>query len=585
MSAAGVLNWAWMWKCTPELHAFRRATRRVAETQSEVLHAIVQANRDSWFGRRHGFESIRTPSDYQSRVPVSCYDDYRGAIERIAAGETSVLTREPVTLLEPTSGSTSGEKLIPYTRSLRMSFQRGVATWMADLLRSRPATRTGRAYWSISPPQGPRRWSASGLPIGFDADAAYLGTLERYALGRILVMPSTIARVDDFEAFRYCTLLKLLAAPDLSLISVWSPSFLTTLLGSLENWVDPLSHDLRSGTLSGAPRLPPDLARVLRTNGPRNRRRADEVSAVLRSSGALSSKLLALWPRLALISCWTDASAAGSSQELAQLFPRTEIQPKGLLATEGFVSLPLCDAPAPALALRSHFFEFDPSTSTTSSKDAGHRLLFAHELERGGRYRVVLTNSGGLYRYQLHDEIQVVDFANQCALLRFTGKADRTSDLVGEKLNDSHVGSVLERTLQRHGLAVRFALLVPVTERAVGYRLYLQLARPADMRIDWARYRTDLDDCLAENPHYHYARGLGQLLPVEVYWREAGGPSASQVYQDQMLSRGIKAGAIKPAALDNWSGWPTILDSLDWHCESTMSDKRRPRRPSPEASH
>ena len=50
-------------------------------------------------------------------------------------------------------------------------------------------------------------------------------------------------------------------------------------------------------------------------------------------------------------------------------------------------------------------------------------------------------------------------------LLRFLGKADRVSDLVGEKLAEQHVRVVLDRLFAGHGLAPRFALLVPMEGR------------------------------------------------------------------------------------------------------------------------
>ncbi len=93
-----------------------------------------------------------------------------------------VLTGERVLLLEPTSGTTGGEKLIPYTESLRRQFQHAVAVWIADLFRNRPAVRRGRAYWSISPALAPLYHTAGGVPVGFEDDAGYLGTLEQFAL-------------------------------------------------------------------------------------------------------------------------------------------------------------------------------------------------------------------------------------------------------------------------------------------------------------------------------------------------------------------------------------------------------------------
>ncbi len=412
MSTAWLLNTAWMLSCAREAARFHRATRRVAESQAELLADILRANRDTQFGRANAFERIRDPRDYQRAVPPSRYEDYADRIKQIADGVPNVLTREPVTLLEPTSGTTGGEKLIPYTASLRRQFQRAVAAWVADLFRARPAVRRGRAYWSLSPALGPPRRTAGGIPVGFEDDAAYLGALEQVAVRRLLVAPPSAGRPTDMDAFRYATLHSLLDAADLALISVWSPTFLTALFNHFEEWGERLCADVGRGSPA----------------------RAAALKRIFRSHVPLSEKLRLAWPRLALISCWADAASAGFLPELRALFPGVEVQPKGLLATEGVVSLPLIGREGGALAIRSHVFEFEEAESPEG------RFRLAHDVDRGGRYRVVLTTGGGLYRYALRDEVEAAGFLRQCPLLRFLGKCDRISDLVGEKLAERTCG-------------------------------------------------------------------------------------------------------------------------------------------------
>ena len=484
---------------------------------------MLHANRGTWFGVRHGFDRIKTACDYQECVPAVTYADIAVLIERIAAGERNVLTAERVRLLEPTSGTTGGEKLIPYTNGLRRQFQRGVAAWIADLFWRRPAIRRGRAYWSISPALGPPRRSPGGIPIGFAEDAEYLGRLERVALRRLLVAPAGVTRLSDMTAFRYRTLLCLFAAEDLSLISIWNPTFLLALLEGLPAWSERLCDDLRESP-----------------------RRAAVVREILRSSATLAEKLHLIWPRLALLSCWTDAAAGQFLPGLRELFPAVEIQPKGLLATEAFVSFPLVDAPGAALAIRSHFFEFEEIT--------GSSIKLAHELDRGGRYRVLVTTAGGLYRYQLRDEIEVVAFHHQCPLLRFLGKSDQIGDLVGEKLAEPHVRAVLQRSATLMALSPRFMLLVPVLERPPRYRLYLQGPSPTDTAL--SQVCREVQAGLEENPYYRHAVAVGQLAPVEVALLDPHGESAWLVYERRALERGQKSGDVKPLALDCATDWP-----------------------------
>jgi GH3 auxin-responsive promoter len=537
MIPARWLNTAWMLASAGEARAFRHATRRVARTQADFLGETLRANRETAFGRAHDFRRIDGVRDFQRRVPLSDYDDYADFVRRTAAGESGVLTAERVELLEPTSGSTGGEKLIPYTATLRRQFQRAVAAWVHDLFRGRPAVRNGRAYWSISPAFGPPRRTPGGLPIGFDDDAAYLGTLERWAVRRLLAVPADVARAPDLETYRYRTLAHLLAAKDLTLISIWNPTFLTALLAPLDVW-----HE----------RLCADLMRL-------DSRRAAELSSLFRAGRPPAETLSHVWRKLALISCWTDAAAARCLGELRELFSTVEVQPKGLLATEGCVSFPLLGRAAPVLAIRSHFFEFVESGGEGTSGSRPDARL-AHELVRGGRYRVVITTGGGLYRYCLNDEVEVVGFENECPLLRFLGKSDRVSDLVGEKLSEPHVRSVIDRVLAAHGLTPTFALLVPVESRLNRYRLYLQGPQPS-INID--ALAAGLEAGLRENPHYAYAVRLGQLAPAEVCVLDPAGEAAAQVYLRRQISRGMRPGNVKPTALDAWTGWPDEFAGTD----------------------
>jgi hypothetical protein len=355
---------------------------------------------------------------------------------------------------------------------LLAEFQRGIAAWVADLFLHNPAMLAGKSYWAISP--------AANESQSFADDTEYLGRTGWLARATLAVPPS-VRHIANMEEWRRETLQHLVACRDLAFISIWHPSFLTLLLGGI---TEPAK----------------------------------------------------LWPKLRVISCWADAAAEQPAAELAKLFPQARIQPKGLIATEGFVSLPLWDRAGAALSVRSHFFEF---------LDSGGIVRLAHELAPGAEYSVVLTTSGGLWRYSLHDRVRVVGFEGECPLLKFMGKENHVSDFFGEKVSEQQVRAALAT------LRAQF-MLVSCEDQA--YTLFLEAKEATEAQL--AEAGTALEAALQENVHYRYCRSLGQLNSVRVFRiREQAAPK----YLAECQARGRRLGDVKPMVLQRDSGWSKVF--------------------------
>ena len=56
--------------------------------------SIVHANRDTLYGREHGFSSIEDIEDYQRNVPINTYESLEPYVTRMANGEQKMLTAE-----------------------------------------------------------------------------------------------------------------------------------------------------------------------------------------------------------------------------------------------------------------------------------------------------------------------------------------------------------------------------------------------------------------------------------------------------------------------------------------------------------
>jgi len=247
-----------------------------------------------------------------------------------------------------------------------------------------------------------------------------------------------------------------------------------------------------------------------------------------------------------MISCWTDGNSSLASRRLSELFPQARIQGKGLIATEGFVSLPWESRGVSILAVRSHFLEFLPINSNDEPDTAHPRL--AHELETGQHYSVTLTTGGGFYRYHLADTVEMVGREQKCPLVRFLSRR-QISDWCGEKLHEAHVARVLSAAFVGLRVAPSFAMLACDTSgEQPHYVLYLD-ADASDEQL--SQLAGTVESGLQENFHYRYARRLGQLGPLHVFAAQ----NAETSYAAAGIARGQRAGNIKPAALDSRTDW------------------------------
>lgn len=514
-----------MTACSREQVRFGAALQQVEETQRRYLLNLLRRNARTQFGDKHQFSGIGSVAEYQQQVPLNPYENFTPYIEAIARGEANVLTADPVRLFQPTSGSTSGTKLIPWTDAVAAEFRRAINPWLSSLYRRQPALLDGTAYWSISPPVVPLRTHGS-LRVGFDHDAEYLGLFGQKLFSLVSAVPPEVARCRDIAEFRTRTLLSLLADEDLCLISVWSPTFLTTLL---EDFIS--RHDKI-------------LKILVRAGSSEAGRRAELIRSVMRESRG-RVRFEQIWPKLRVISCWKHGSSAIYAENLRGFFPGVEIQGKGLVATEAFVSLPFQQNADPVLAVTSHFFEFQDADTKVVS--------LAHELSPGREYQVIVTTGGGLYRYPLGDRIHVTGFIQGTPCLRFVGRESMVSDLFGEKLHAAFTEKIIQRAVALQNIHAHFLLLAPVTDDCVGtsYTLFIE----AESIPDPAGLLQALENGLAENFHYAHCRELGQLSAARVFCILQNSKPAGSIFLEEMHSRGIKIGDVKMSSLDAQPGW------------------------------
>ena len=548
---------------------FSKSLSCVRDTQSKILFDILKANTKTEIGRKHKFALIRDVKEYKRMVPISTFEDYESYIETIALGRQNVLTRDPVLVLEPSSGSTASSKYVPYTRSLRRECRRALAPWIYNLISFYPQITSGTAYWSITPITRSTKISSGGIAIGFQDDSEYFGRFARYWIRQIFTIPQEVSRLKDITAFRYVTLLFLLKDKNVRLISIWNPSFLVLLLEPLWGWREMLIQDIEAGTISSTITIAPDLKKLLVSQLSSDPNRAQELKMIFEEDKIHEGRKKGveylykrIWPNLSLISCWVDGNAALYLPELKSYFPDIEIQPKGLIATEAIISIPLFGQKAGVLAVNSHFFEFIELSSTDQNIQEPAETKLAHEIEVGKRYSVIVTTGGGLYRYHMQDCVEVVDYLRQCPVITFIGKSDKTVDLCGEKLNEQFISPLLQKVFAKYKVSPVFFMIAPYQDKeskCSHYSLFLQFSESAMVGINVLQeMNIDVEFSLRKNFHYDYCRRLGQLQSLRIFLISPECQAASK-YLHCRNQDGQRLGTIKPAVLDKGLNWQEIF--------------------------
>ena len=486
--------------------AFEANLENTQQVQQKVLLQILKNNAQTPFGMEYQFSDIHSAEAFIQGVPVHNYQDCRPYLENLAKdADTDVLC------FEKTGGSTQGVKLIPYTVASLALFQEALFPWFDDLLEHRPNIKKGTAYWSISPAMRETQTTAGGHPIGLSNDALYFGEALAYEISQVLAVSPQVVALTKLSDWRYQTLLALLLAEDLSFISVWSPTFLLSLINGLPFLIDKLLDDIEVQDKSRASHLRTIIKQSKNTT-------ADQ-----------KINTQAIWPQLDTLSCWTEGSAGSFIAELKALFPHVYIQGKGLLATEGVVTIPLHNAKAAVLAINSGFYEF---------VDEDGDCQLAHQLQLGQRYSVLITNESGLYRYQLGDKVRMEGFYLGAPMLHFMGRGAHCSDLCGEKLTEDFIVDVFEQYSKRSNNLGSIRFLYPEASPTLHYVLV------TETDIDEADCK-HLDDLLGENPQYRYARDIGQLGALQ----HRAINDIGERYTQWRLQKGQTLGDIKPPAL------------------------------------
>lgn len=508
------------------LRRFEAALDDPRAAQQARLDVILRIARGTAFGDAHELDRVDTLEDLRAAVPIRDHAGHLPWLQRVAAGERDVLTRERVQMLLETSGTTGTPKHLPVTATWARGVSEAQQLWVLAMLRDHPAVADGAALTIVSAAVHGR--SPGGLPIG--SNTGRMHRAQPWWIRARYPVPYKVFTIQDPDVRTYC-LLRFALQARLKTITTANPSTLLLLGRRLEAWREPLSRDLADGTLQHGPAagLSPAFRASLRW-----RLRKRPVPRDWRIGR--------LWD-LACVNCWQGGPAAYFVSRLPEaLGADIPLREVGITASEGYFAIPLgADWGGGVLWPMGHVMEF--------IGDDG-RARWGWELEPGEQVRLVVTTEAGLYRYDLKDTLEVVGRCRNAPVLRFVGKTGRYLNATGEKVSEAQVSAAIRDATAALGLAPEgFTVRLEWGEVP---RFVLAVEGVEPERI--AGLGVAFDAALRrENLEYESKRGTARLAPA-LAQRLPGGTYLR--YRRARVAAGAPEGQVKDPVL--------ALDDVEW---------------------
>ena len=423
-----------------------------ASTQKRCLRRILKRCKGTAFGQKHGFADIKSIKDYQSKVPITTYDEMQLYTARCIQGEENILFPDKTVSLVMTGGTAGTPKLYPLSSyrveeivmdSLRAAAYSVVHSGRYDVM-------DGKILVLTTPP-------SLGDGVG-GYDVAFMTG----ALGAAQLPPQLQSRQSSDEERR-------VPPREVDKITDWDLKFYITARYAIKEDVRS-AVGLTSNTVSLLRKIRYDfLDRLLKDpeldNDTKTRLRKVSQDGVV--------DLQELWPNFRLFSSG-GVSITPYRRIIHDLIGDVSIW-ESYGATEASCGFQVFADKGIIPAMDTTFFEFIPDGEEETEP------IPLSDVKRDTVYRVLVTTNGGFYRFDIGD---IVTFSELDPPVY--GEISRKGALVslaGERLSEETILRALDRACEKHSTGyIEFALLPEVTTTFSRYHIFVEFTQePSDI--------------------------------------------------------------------------------------------------------
>lgn len=402
-----IINSIASWVLKQRIHQIELFLKYPNEVQEDLLMMLLKSSEKTIVGKNYDFESIKSYTTFQERIPISSYEDLEPLIERTRSGEQKVFWNNPIKWFAKSSGTTNAKsKFIPVSNeALEDCHYKGSKDLLCLYLNNNENSQlfTGKSL------------RLGGSKQLYEDNNTFFGDLSAILIDN---MP--------FWAEYSST-----PSNKISLMSEWETKLLAIVNETkLENVT----------SFAGVP----SWMLVL-------------MNKVLEETG--KNNLLEIWPNLEVY-FHGGVSFNPYREQYMKILPNQNFKYYEIYnASEGFFAIQDLNNSSDLLLMLDYgiFYEFIPMDVFGTPKQRAIRLA---DVELNKNYAIVITTNSGLWRYLIGDTVRFTSLNPY--RIRVTGRTKHHINVFGEELMVENTDMAIAKTCKITNAEVADYTVAPI---------------------------------------------------------------------------------------------------------------------------
>lgn len=453
-----IINSIASWLMKKRMHQIELFVKYPHDVQEEWMHRLIEDAKDTEFGKRHHFSSIKNYTQFKRNIPLQDYESLKPAIELTRRGAQNLLWPGEIKWFAKSSGTTDKSKFIP------------VSTESLDGCHY----NAGRDMVTLHCIHNPETllFTGKNLALGGSYKTDVFGNHNSFHGDVSAIIIQNLPMWAEF--FR---------APDVNI----------ALMDEWETKLQKMAETMMNENVTSLAGVPSWMLVLLKK--------------VLHLQNAKT--INEVWPNLEVY-FHGGVNFAPYKEQFRQLFNNEKINYIQMYsASEGFFGIQDLPGRNDMLLMLDYgiFYEFIP-VEDVGLEDP--RIYNLSEVKKGVNYAVVITTNAGLWRYQIGDTVQFTDLNPYRIMV--SGRTKHYINAFGEEVMVHNTDEALLKACKKTKAMVADYTVAPVymNENSGSHEWLIEFEKEPDNLDDFVH---ELDSSLKQlNSDYEAKRQNDYVL-------------------------------------------------------------------------